>query len=202
MTPGGGSTAAATAARRRQSQDKLTQVEKAISQLKRERGRLSVRGIAARAGVSVAFCYENPQARALVQEAVVDARRRRDASARQEHDRIEASWRERALNAEDALTRTQQALFAQRTETGELMGQLRDAEQSEPGNSVQTMLAENATLKRRLDQMIREHRSLQERLDGARSNLRFADKRIAALEAHLLELQPPTSANPAPRSHP
>ncbi|MHA5054857.1 hypothetical protein [Streptomyces sp. SD15] len=80
---------------------------------------MSIPGIAARAGVSVTFCYENPQARALVQGAVADARRRRDAGARQEHDRIEASWRERALNAEDALTRTQQALFAQRKQTGE-----------------------------------------------------------------------------------
>ncbi|MFB6816920.1 hypothetical protein ACFCV8_20480 [Streptomyces sp. NPDC056347] len=33
----------------------------------------------------------------------------------------------------------------------------------------------------------RERRTLQERLEGARSNLRFADKRIAALEAELLE---------------
>ncbi|GAX54560.1 hypothetical protein [Streptomyces olivochromogenes] len=35
--------------------------------------------------------------------------------------------------------------------------------------------------------MTREHRSLQERLEGARTNLRFAEKRIADLEARLLE---------------
>ncbi|MEU4497542.1 hypothetical protein AB0F96_29890 [Streptomyces sp. NPDC023998] len=37
--------------------------------------------------------------------------------------------------------------------------------------------------------LTQDHRTLQERLEGARSNLRFADKRIADLEAQLLELQ-------------
>ncbi|MFM9700552.1 hypothetical protein [Streptomyces europaeiscabiei] len=35
--------------------------------------------------------------------------------------------------------------------------------------------------------MTREHRSLQERLEGAHSNLRFTEKCIADLEAQLLE---------------
>lgn len=67
------------------------------------------------------------------------------------------------------------------------MGQLRDTEQADPGDSVQSVLAENVSLKRRLDQMTREHHSLQERLEGSRSNLRFAEKRIADLELELLE---------------
>ncbi|GAA4119835.1 hypothetical protein GCM10022284_75800 [Streptomyces hundungensis] len=40
-----------------------------------------------------------------------------------------------------------------------------------------------------MDQLAHEHRSLQERLKGARSNLRFADKRVADLEIQLLEQQ-------------
>lgn len=40
----------------------------------------------------------------MVQGAIADAYRRRDDDTQQEHDRIEASWRERALNAENALT--------------------------------------------------------------------------------------------------
>lgn len=67
MTSGPGQTAAAIAARRQQTQDKLTRVEKAIAQLRRERGRLAVRAIAERADVSLTFLYENPDARALVQ---------------------------------------------------------------------------------------------------------------------------------------
>ncbi|WP_225882388.1 hypothetical protein [Streptomyces aureocirculatus] len=56
-----------------------------------------------------------------------------------------------------------------------------------PGESVQQLVTENTSLKRRVHQLTQEHRTLQERLQGARSNLRFADKRIADLEAQLLE---------------
>ncbi|MGW2086240.1 hypothetical protein [Streptomyces sp. NPDC001880] len=39
----------------------------------------------------------------------------------------------------------------------------------------------------RVQQLTREHCTLQERLEGARSSLRFADERIADLETQLLE---------------
>jgi chromosome segregation ATPase len=188
-------TAAATAARRRQTQDKLLRVEKAIGQLRRERSRLAVRAIAQRAGVSTTFLYENADARDLVQAAVTDSKSRHDRVTKDEHERIEASWRERALNAEEQLTRFQAEVLAQRQRIGELMGQLRDFEQMVPGESVQRLTTENTTLKRRVQQLSQEHRALQERLDGARSNLRFADKRIADLEAQLLELEQPCTSS-------
>ncbi|AZQ37700.1 hypothetical protein EJ357_33095 [Streptomyces cyaneochromogenes] len=189
MTAGSSQTAAAVAARRRQTQEKLARIEKAISQLRRERGRLTVRGIAERADVSSTFLYENAEARTIVRQAVAASKSRHDRLTEDKHEQIEASWRERALNAEAALTRTQQTVFAQRQQIGELMGQLRDAEQMVPGESVQALTTENTTLKRRVQQLAREHRSLQERLEGARSNNRFAEKRIADLEVQLLELQ-------------
>ncbi|MEE1807234.1 hypothetical protein [Streptomyces sp. BE133] len=43
------------------------------------------------------------------------------------------------------------------------------------------------TLAEKAGKTTQEHRTLQERLEGARSNLRFTDKRIADLEAQLLE---------------
>ncbi|GAA1239488.1 hypothetical protein GCM10009665_32640 [Kitasatospora nipponensis] len=181
------STAAAIVARRRQSQDKLDQVATAIGQLRRERGRLTVRAIAQRAGVSATFLYENADARALVQNAVTDSRSRHDHQAQRQHDQIEATWRERALNAEAELTRAQKEVLAQRQRIGELMGQIRDFDQMAPGESIQTLTTENTTLKHRVQQLTREHRTLQERLEGARSNLRFADKRIANLEVQVLE---------------
>ncbi|WP_031487811.1 DUF6262 family protein [Streptomyces bicolor] len=190
MTSAPDQTAAATAARR-QTQDKLVRVEKAIGQLRRARGRLAVRAIAQRAGVSATFLYENTDARSLVQAAVTDSKSRHDRVAQDEHERIEASWRERALNAEEELTRTQKEIVAQRQRIGELMGQLRDFEQMVPGESVQQLATENTTLKRRVHQLAQEHRALQERLEGARSNLRFADKRIADLEAQIVERDQP-----------
>lgn len=39
------------------------------------------------------------------------------------------------------------------------------------------------------EQLAQEHRKLQERLEDARSNLRFTEKRIADLEAQLLETE-------------
>jgi len=186
-----GSTAAAIAARRRQTEHKLQSVKKAIGQLRRERGRPTVKAIAERAGVSATFLYENADARTLVKNAVADSRSRHDRLGNEKHDRIEASWRERALNAEAALTRTQKEVFDHRQRIGELMGQLRDFDQMVPGESVQALTVENTTLKRRVQQLTREHSSLQERLEGARSNLRFAEKRIADLEAQLLERDEP-----------
>ncbi|WP_198358319.1 DUF6262 family protein [Streptomyces fildesensis] len=182
-------TAAATAARRRQTQDKLRQVEKAISQLRRERGRLTVRAIAYRADVSPTFLYENAAARALVQNAVQASKSRHDHQTRMEHDRVEATWRERALNAEEGLTQAQKEILTQRQRIGELMGRLRDTEQMVSGESVQQLVTENTTLKRRIHQLNQDHRSLQERLEGARSNLRFAGKRTADLEAELLGMK-------------
>ncbi|MEU2778410.1 hypothetical protein ABZ646_37405 [Streptomyces sp. NPDC007162] len=41
-------------------------------------------------------------------------------------DEREATWRERALNAEDALKTTQSDILTQRTRIGELLGQIRD----------------------------------------------------------------------------
>ncbi|MFD4220473.1 DUF6262 family protein [Streptomyces griseus] len=189
MSSGPGQTAAAIAARRQQTQDKLTRVGKAIAQLRRERGRLAVRAIAERADVSATFLYENPEARALVQQAVTDSKSRHDRRAGAKYEQIEASWRERALNAEAELTRTQGEVLVQRQRIGELMGQLRDIDQMVPGESVQHLTTENTTLKRRLQQVTQEHHKLRERLEGARTNLRFSDKRIADLEVQILEAQ-------------
>ncbi|GHC73066.1 DUF6262 family protein [Streptomyces cinnamoneus] len=198
MSSGPTSTAAAIAARRRQGEHKIAAVEKAIGQLRRERGRLTVRAIAERASVSATFCYENPAARALIKNAVADSRSRHDRLGQAEHERIEASWRERALNAEAELTRTQKEIFTQRQRIGELMGQIRDFDQMVPGESVQALVTENTTLKRRVQQLSQEHRTLQERLQGARSNNRFADRRIADLEAQILELQQSPATPTAP----
>ncbi|WP_217621732.1 DUF6262 family protein [Streptomyces lunaelactis] len=179
-------TGAALAARRQQTQEKLGQVEKAIAQLRRERRRITVRAIAGRANVSSTFLYDNAAARTLVHNAVTASKSRHDQASEETHNRIEATWRERALNAEAELTRTQKEVHAQRQQIGELMGQIRDAEQMVSGESVQALTSENATLKHRVHQLTQEHRKLQERLEGARSNSRFADRRIADLETQLL----------------
>lgn len=114
-------------------------VEKAIGQLPRERVRLTVRAVAERASVSATFLYKNTDARGLIKHAVADHRNCHDHEAQQEQEqeRIEASWRERALNAEEELARAQKEIFTQRKWIGELMGQICDVERMVPGESVQ-----------------------------------------------------------------
>jgi hypothetical protein len=185
-------TAAAVAARRRQSEDKLSRVEKVIGQLRREQARITVRAIAHRAGVSPTFLYANAAARGLVHAATADNAARRDRTVAATHERIEATWRERALNAEDALAQAHKEILTQRQRIGQLMGQLRDVDQMVSGESVQRLVSENASLKQQVRQLSQEHRSLQERLEASRSTNRFAERRIAALEAQLLDPSTPT----------
>jgi hypothetical protein len=99
----------------------------------------------------------------------------------------EATWRERALNAEGALKAAHAEVLQQRTRIGELLGQVRDLEAKWTQDSIQRMTTENTTLKQRVRQLTTDNRTLEERLTAARSNLRFQDRRIADLEAQLIE---------------
>ncbi|MCX5009487.1 hypothetical protein OG765_00475 [Streptomyces sp. NBC_00555] len=59
----------------------------------------------------------------------------------------EAPWRERALNAEDALKAAQAEIFSQRTSIGELLGQVRDLEAEWSQEAIQRITTENTALK-------------------------------------------------------
>lgn len=180
-------TAAAIKARRHNTVNKLDQVRAALTRLRRENSALTYPAVARRAAVSRTFLYENPEARAPVGQALT-----RDttssAQARAEHDaQQETSWRERALNAEDALKTAHLEIRTQRTRIGALMGSVRDLEQDHGHDSAERTTAENTTLKHRVQQITGENRVLEERLQATRCNLRFQDRRLADLEARLLE---------------
>jgi hypothetical protein len=125
----------------------------AIAQLRRDRSRLTIRAIVDRADVSSTFLYENPDARALVQNAVTDGLSRRAAADQTDHEQVAATWRERALNAEAEHTRAQKEVLVQRERIGEFMGQIRDFDQMVPGESVQHLISENTTLRHRVQQL-------------------------------------------------
>jgi len=74
------------------------------------------------------------------------------------------------------------------------MRQIRDLDQTTPGESLQRLVAENSSLKQPVRHLGQEHRTLRERLEAARSSNLFADRRIVALEAQLLD---PTRADTA-----
>ena len=153
-----------------------------------QRRRLTVTypAIAAHAGVSRTFLYDNPAARDLVTAAIsrADGQRRHDQADRDAQ--AEASWQQRALKTAHAEIRTQRARI------GELLGQLRDTQHEHDSDAIGRLSAENATLRQRIRDLTAGQRTLEERLQAARSNNRFLDKRIAGLEVQLLAAEPGT----------
>jgi len=181
-------TAAANAARRAATQAKVQRVRDAITQLRRRKQPITYPAVALTAAVSRTFLYENPDARALVTSAIANGGGQPAQAAGDA--RQEASWRERALNTEAALKTAHAEIRAQRDRIATLMGQARDAETEWTPQAIGQITTENTTLKQRVRQLSQDNRALQERLQAARSNVRFADRRIAQLEAQLLDHPP------------
>ena len=187
-------TAAAVQSRRAAAEAAVAKVQDAIARLHREKAEISVAAVARRAGVSRTFCYDNPQARAVIAKAAADRADERRRRLDDQDAAHEASWRERALNAEDALKTATAEIQNQRTRIAELLGQIRDLTEEWDAEAAQRITSENTTLKQRVRTLTAENRTLEERLAAARSNLRFQDKRIAELEASIAD--PPTAARP------
>lgn len=188
MTGGdGGRTAAALAARRRDTQAALARVRDVLARMRREKAPVTVAGVSRRAGVSRTFLYSNPEARALLASAMAGTRARAAQDLAGHDAGQEAAWRERALNAEDALKAAHAEIVRQRDRIGELLGQVRDLEAEWTQEAIQRITTENTTLKQRVRQLTADTRTLDERLKAARSNLRFQDRRVADLEARLLD---------------
>ena len=178
-------TAAALAARRRNTQAALDRIHDAITRLRREKTPVSVAAVARRAAVSRTFLYTNPDAKTAIAQAVTQEPQRDNRPASPSDERQEPTWRERALNAEDALKAANAEILNQRSRLGELLGRIRDLESPWTQDTIQRVTTENTTLKQRLQQLTNDNRTLDERLQASRSNLRFQDRRIADLETQL-----------------
>jgi hypothetical protein len=121
-------TAAALAARRRNTQAALDRIHDAITRLRREKTPVSVAAVARRAAVSRTFLYTNPDAKTAIAQAVTQEPQRDNRPASPSDERQEPTWRERALNAEDALEAANAEILNQRSRLGELLGRIRDLE--------------------------------------------------------------------------
>ncbi|MCX4516042.1 DUF6262 family protein [Streptomyces sp. NBC_01619] len=187
MTASGPRTSAAHAARRQAGRATLERVLAALRQLQKEKTPVTVAAVARRADASRTFIYSNPEARAAVTAAMATSRHDRGQATTAEVNGREASWRERALNAEDGLKAANAEILGQRTRIGELLGQIRDLEAEWTQESILRITTENTSLKQRVRKLTEDNRILDERLKAARSNNRFQDRRIADLEAQLTE---------------
>ncbi|MGX4695547.1 DUF6262 family protein [Streptomyces sp. JNUCC 63] len=185
-------TDAAIQARRQATQEMLERLQTALTALTRDHAPVTIAALARTAHVSRTFLYQNQQARALIEQATRSSRSQSAVSA---NSRTQQAWKERALNAEDALAQAQREIRTQRTRIAELLGKIRDLEHDLPEGSLQRIVTENTTLKQQVRQLTQDNQRLQERLASARQNNRFMDKRIADLEAQLapyLSAPPPT----------
>lgn len=180
-------TKAAIQARRNNTEQMLQRVRDALRQMRRDHIPAQTAIVARRAEVSRTFLYQNEQARKLLADAVAD-RPAAATACRRRHDAGQGGpWKDRALNAEDALKAACAEISSQRDQIGKLLGRIRDLEIDLPADAVERINAENRTLRLQNRKLTTDNQQLTERIKAARENNRFLDTRIARLEADLAE---------------
>jgi hypothetical protein len=182
-------TRGALLARRARTETSLAGVQEIVDRMLKDKTPITMAAVARQAGVSRTFLYDNPQARQIIVTAAAKAAGRRAEGHEAERKALEASWRERALNSEDALKAAHAEILCQREQIAELLGQIRDLNTGWTEDDRIRMTTENLALKRTARDQATDIRSLTDKLAAARENNRFADRRITDLEARIAEPQ-------------
>ena len=169
-------------ARRRAAASKVAAVEKAIKALGRTGAPLTRKVVAHLAGVSRSFTYENDAANRMIEAAQARSQARAEDRIESRTIQQEASWRERALNAEAEIRNLRRELSTQRQLVGDLLGQLREPDGTWIEHDRHRLRQENEHLLSERNQLLRERNEFQRRLDGARANIsRLNERRIQDL---------------------
>jgi len=182
-------TSAALLARRTRTEASLAGVQAIVDRMLKDKTPITTAAVSRESGVSRTFLYDNPEARHIIVTASVKAAGRRAEGREAERKALEASWRERALNSEEALKTAHAEILRQREQIAELLGQIRDLNTGWTEDDRIRMTTENLALKCATRDQETEIRSLTNKLAAARENNRFADRRIADLEARIVEPQ-------------
>jgi chromosome segregation ATPase len=169
-------------ARKRAAASKVAAVDKAVRALGRTGAPVTRVIVAQLAGVSRSFTYENDAANQII----AAAQARTDVRAEDRIDKRtaqqEASWRERALDAEDETRNLRRELSTQRQFIGDLLGQLREPDGTWIEEDRNRLREQNEHLLSERNQLLRERNELQRRLDGARANIaRLNERRVQEL---------------------
>src|SRR6266852_1174431 len=94
----------------------------------------------------------------------------------------EASWRERARNAEDEIRNLRREVATRRQLVGDLLGQLREPDGIRLEHDRNRLRQANANLLLEPNQLLRQPDGLPRRLDGARANFSLVnERRVQAL---------------------
>ena len=169
-------------ARKHAAAFKLAAVGKAVKVLGRTGAHVTRVGVAQLAGVSRSFTYENSAANSIIAEAQTRTQARAEGRIEGRTAQEEASWRERALNAEDEIRNLRRELATQRQLVGDLLGQLREPDGTWIEHDRNRLRQENEHLLSERNQLLRERNELQRRLVGARANIsRLNERRVQEL---------------------
>ena len=169
-------------ARRRDATAKVTAVDKAVKVLARTGAPITRAAVSHLAGVSRSFTYENDRARTIIAAAQARTQARAEDRVETLTAEQEASWRERALNAEEELSRLRREVATQRRLVGDLMGQLREPDGTWLEHDRDRLRRENEVLLAERNQLLGERADLARRLEGARANVsRLNERRVTEL---------------------
>jgi hypothetical protein len=169
-------------ARRRDAAAKLAAVRKAVKAIGRAGTPISRADVARLSGVSRSFTYQNEDANTLITDAQTRTLARPIGSIHAVTAQQEASWRERALNAEDRARHLNHERAQQRQLVADLLGQLRDPDGTWLEDDRTRLRDENQRLLHERNQLLATQRDLHRKLDGARANVtRLTTARVTEL---------------------
>jgi len=164
-------------ARQRAAASKVAAVDKAVRALGRTGAPVTRVVVAQLAGVSRSFTYENNAANQMIAAAQARTDARTENRVEKRTAQQEASWRERALNAEAEIRNLRRELSTQRQLVGDLLGQLREPDGTWIEEDRNHLRQQNEHLLSERNQLLRERNELQRRLDGARANISHLHER-------------------------
>lgn len=180
MTPKSGPPQAAIDARKKDSLTKLASVEHALKRLLKQRvTEIDKSHLAALAGCSRTFLYQNQDARKLIAQAETRMKASALKGVRDSDGVEEANWRERALFAEQQLRTFREKNSSLSRTLADLLGQLRDPDGTWVEDDREQLRQQNETLRAALATERLARAEAERRLEASRSNVRQLRQREA-----------------------
>lgn len=173
MTEKPGPPLAAIDARKKDSRAKVSSVEHALKRLLKQKvTEIDKSHLAALAGCSRTFLYQNQDARKLIAQAEIRMKASpvKDAPASDTVD--DANWRERALFAEQQLRSFREKNNSLSRTVADLLGQLRDPDGTWVEDDREQLRQQNEALRAALAEERLTRSEAERRLEASRSNVR------------------------------
>lgn len=168
-----GAPLAAIDARKKDSRTKVASVEQALKRLLKQKvTEIDKSHLAALAGCSRTFLYQNQDARKLIAQAEIRIKAAPLKDAAVSDPIQDANWRERALFAEQQLRTFREKNTALSRTLADLLGQLRDPDGTWVEDEREQLRQQNEALRAALAAERLARAEAERRLEASRSNVR------------------------------